>query len=54
MLEKLDFLREINVWSVLLRLLLAMFSGGLIGLREAGSAGRRACGPICWSAWARR
>nr|WP_325297948.1 MgtC/SapB family protein [uncultured Dysosmobacter sp.] len=53
MLEKLDFLREINVWSVLLRLLLAMFFGGLIGLergRKRRAAGMRTYMLVCLGA----
>ncbi len=42
MIESLDFLRELNMVSVLFRLTLAMFLGGLIGL-ERGSK-RRAAG----------
>ena len=34
MLASLDFLRELNIWSVILRLLLAVFTGGLIGLKH--------------------
>ena len=35
MLHQLDYLREINTVSVLLRLTLAMFCGGMIGLERA-------------------
>lgn len=42
MIESLDYLRELNLASVLFRLTLAMFLGGLIGL-ERGSK-RRAAG----------
>lgn len=42
MLEQLDFLRELNIWSLLLRLILAMLFGGLIGI-ERGKK-RRAAG----------
>ena len=35
MLHGLDYLREINTASVLLRLTLAMFCGGMIGLERA-------------------
>lgn len=41
MLQELDFLREMNIWSVMLRLVLAMVFGGLIGL-ERGRKGRAA------------
>ena len=41
MLQELDFLRELNIWSVMLRLTLAMIFGGLIGL-ERGRKGRAA------------
>ena len=41
MLKELDFLRELNLWSVALRLMLAMVFGGLIGL-ERGRKGRAA------------
>ena len=53
MLEKLDFLREINTWSVLLRLLLAMFFGGMIGLergRKRRAAGMRTYMLVCMGA----
>ena len=53
MLESLDFLRELNMCSVMLRLTLAMFFGGLIGLERAGSGGRQDFVRICWYAWAR-
>lgn len=42
MLESLNFLRELNAVSVLLRLTLAMFLGGLIGLERGRK--RRAAG----------
>ena len=41
MLQELDFLRELNIWSVMLRLTLAMIFGGLIGM-ERGKKGRAA------------
>ena len=41
MLQELDYLRELNIWSVMLRLTLAMVFGGLIGL-ERGKKGRAA------------
>lgn len=41
MLQEFDFLRELNIWSVMLRLTLAMLFGGLIGL-ERGRKGRAA------------
>lgn len=41
MLRELDFLRELNIWSVMLRLTLAMVFGGMIGL-ERGRKGRAA------------
>ena len=41
MLEALDYFREFNTVSVLLRLTLAMFLGGMIGL-ERGFKGRPA------------
>lgn len=34
MLQALDFLREMTFVSVAVRLMLAMFCGGLIGLRK--------------------
>ena len=42
MLESLNFLRELNMISVVLRLALAMFLGGLIGLERGRK--RRAAG----------
>lgn len=42
MLSSLDYLRELNLISVLLRLILAMFLGGLIGLERESK--RRAAG----------
>lgn len=41
MLQELDYLRELNIGSVMLRLTLAMVFGGLIGL-ERGKKGRAA------------
>ena len=41
-MERLDFLREVNIWSVMLRLTVAMAFGGLIGM-ERGKK-RRAAG----------
>ena len=41
-MEHLDFLREVNIWSVMLRLTVAMAFGGLIGM-ERGKK-RRAAG----------
>ena len=41
MIETLDYLRQINMLSVMLRLTLAMFCGGMIGL-ERGRKGRPA------------
>ena len=41
-MECLDFLRELNIWSVMLRLVMAMAFGGLIGM-ERGKK-RRAAG----------
>lgn len=41
MLQELDYLRQMNIWSVMLRLTLAMVFGGLIGL-ERGRKGRAA------------
>ena len=41
MLKELDFLRELTIWSVMLRLTLAMIFGGFIGL-ERGRKGRAA------------
>ena len=41
LLESLDLLREMNIWSVVLRLTIAMIFGGLIGL-ERGKKGRAA------------
>ena len=53
MLEVLDYLRELNVWSVMLRLLLAVFVGGLIGLertRKRRPAGFRTYMLVCLGA----
>jgi len=50
MLASLDFLRELNIWSVILRLLLAVFVGGLIGLertRKRRPAGFRTYTLVC-------
>lgn len=47
-LEMLDPLRELNTLSVLLRMVLAMLFGGLIGLERGRKRRRRASGPICW------
>ena len=41
MLQELDYLRQMNIGSVMLRLTLAMVFGGLIGL-ERGRKGRAA------------
>ena len=53
MLETLDYLRELNVWSVMLRLMLAVFVGGLIGLertRKRRPAGFRTYMLVCLGA----
>lgn len=53
MLEGLDFLREINVWSVMLRLVLAVIFGGIIGLergRKRRAAGLRTYMLVCLGA----
>lgn len=53
MLEGLDYLRELNLWSVILRLLLATFVGGLIGLertRKRRPAGFRTYMLVCLGA----
>ena len=53
MLESLDFLRELNMCSVMLRLTLAMFFGGLIGLergRKRRPAGFRTYMLVCLGA----
>ena len=50
MLEVLDYLRELNIWSVILRLVLAAFVGGLIGLertRKRRPAGFRTYMLVC-------
>ena len=50
MLGVLDYLRELNLWSVMLRLLLAAFVGGLIGLertRKRRPAGFRTYMLVC-------
>lgn len=50
MLTQLDFLRELNTASVLLRLLLAMFMGGFIGLNRGlrhRPAGPRTYAIVC-------
>lgn len=53
MLHQLDYLREINTVSVLLRLTLAMFCGGMIGLERARKhrpAGFRTYMLVCMAA----
>ncbi len=53
MLHQLDYLREINTASVLLRLTLAMFCGGMIGLERARKhrpAGFRTYMLVCMAA----
>ncbi len=53
MLTQLDFLRELNMASVLLRLFLALFMGGLIGLDRGlrhRPAGPRTYGIVCLGA----
>ena len=50
MLERLDFLRELNMGSVIVRLALAMFFGGVIGLegaRKGRPAGFRTYMLVC-------
>ena len=37
----LSYLRELNIWSMMLRILLAMFMGGIVGM-ERGKKGRAA------------
>ncbi len=34
LIEELDFLREINLWTVILRLLLAVLCGGVVGMER--------------------
>lgn len=53
MLEALDYLRQLNLWSMLLRLTLAMLFGGLIGLereRKRRPAGFRTYMLVCLGA----
>ena len=53
MLRELDFLRELNIWSVMLRLTLAMVFGGLIGMargRKGRAAGFRTYMVVCLGA----
>lgn len=53
MLEALDYLRELNIWSVMLRLVLAVLVGGLIGLertRKRRPAGFRTYMLVCLGA----
>ena len=53
MLESLDFLRELNFVSILLRLVLAMFFGGMIGMergRKRRAAGFRTYMLVCLGA----
>lgn len=53
MLERLDFLRELNMGSVIVRLALAMFFGGLIGIergRKHRAAGFRTYMLVCLGA----
>ena len=53
MLHQLDYLREVNTASVLLRLTLAMFCGGMIGLERARKhrpAGFRTYMLVCMAA----
>ena len=53
MLQELDFLREMNIWSVMLRLILAMAFGGFIGLergRKRRAAGFRTYMVVCLGA----
>ncbi|WP_297294060.1 MgtC/SapB family protein [uncultured Oscillibacter sp.] len=53
MLHQLDYLREVNTVSVLLRLTLAMFCGGMIGLERARKhrpAGFRTYMLVCMAA----
>ena len=52
-MECLDFLRELNIWSVMLRLTMAMAFGGLIGLergRKRRAAGFRTYMLVCLGA----
>ena len=52
-MEWLDFLRELNIWSVMLRLVMAMAFGGLIGLergRKRRAAGFRTYMLVCLGA----
>jgi len=52
-LEMLDYLRETNIWSVMLRLTLAIFFGGLLGLdrsRKRRPAGFRTYMLVCLGA----
>ena len=54
MITALDPLRELSMVSVLLRLLLAMVCGGLIGMERGKNAARRGFAPICSCVSARR
>ena len=52
-MECLNFLRELNIWSVMLRLVMAMAFGGLIGLergRKRRAAGFRTYMLVCLGA----
>ena len=53
MLKGLDFLREISIWSVMLRLVLAVLFGGVIGMergRKRRAAGLRTYMLVCLGA----
>jgi putative Mg2+ transporter-C (MgtC) family protein len=53
MLECLDHMREMNIWSVILRLLLAMVFGGMIGMERGQkhrAAGMRTYMLVCMGA----
>lgn len=49
-IKALDYLRELNILSLALRLLLAMLLGARLALSGAARDGLRGFGPICWCA----
>ena len=55
MASVLSYLRELNIVTMMLRILLAVLCGGLIGLeRERKNRPARLCAPICSRRSARR
>ncbi len=53
MLQGLEYLRQLNFASVVLRLSLAMLCGGIIGMERGMKRRPAGCAPICWCVWAR-